>query len=200
MEFATDKAIFGDARPSWVEFVEVLEAGPGTGCCPPPEVSYKHDYSDDDFGEDAEGDDEEDEPFPEWPEATASESLSTAFTFAAGIERPTFGRRMALIFFGGDVSEKRFADANERIRRALGYTAKGVWHGADCIAYCFVDSRTPEQIAHGLERVKNAEIEDFLIVEALSVPLRNPTVSPLDTWVTSEFRHSASAGRRSSVR
>ncbi|QOF71872.1 hypothetical protein IG197_01905 [Aminobacter sp. SR38] len=175
-EKATDRSLLlgADPEPEWLHMVEVVEIGRHHAA---PDFEFYDNRHEDEFDEAA--------------------ALVGNVDLDA-LERPTFGRRLLLVWTCGEEHEvRRIESAKDSLKRALGPTARSVWHGNSFMAVAFCDARKPNDIALGLERHFDGEfVWDWLIVELLGLPVPDRSgLSPLATWIETAGRAAARRGR-----
>ncbi|MCF6118522.1 hypothetical protein L2449_16720 [Mesorhizobium muleiense] len=170
------KGLFGPAeRPTWLNNIELVELGANVAA---PDFEFY-----------AERRDEDDEVDP--PEAW---QLVNGVDYH-GCERPTFGRRLLLVWYCGDDEDARAIDrAQTALKSSLGPAARAVWHGVNFQAVAFLDPRRCEVIAESLRRHLAGEyVWDWLLVDIAGLPVPDQSgLSPLAVWMQNAGR----AGRK----
>lgn len=156
--------------PEWVEFLEVASIASDHGKVP--------------FSPPASECTEED---LEWH--PSSTNLVGVLRPRGQIDKRTFSRRLLIVSYCEDDSESFIEKHNERIKTALGASAKAVWHSEDLFGFAFLDARTPQDIVNSLHKtLRDDTVYDAAVFRLAGVLPERGTVSPLEDFLATSPR------------
>lgn len=154
-----ERYAFGESRPEWIDFAEALEIGADAWHGPGHEDDDGHLYK------------------------SAGAALMPELVGMG--ERPAFGKKIFLLSFVDGAEDRDINRLCERFSRRLGGATQS-WHGELFRAFAFIDTRSADAVALGLEQYWDDEIvqDCFLAQPIRIVSFDTSGLSPLQSWIT----------------
>ncbi len=173
------------AIPDWIEFLEVASISTDHGYPPHSSPAVRVEVGD------VEGHMDDGTDLVEWCIPSARNLLGRIDPGPTPDKR-FFDRRLLVVSYGSDDTDRHIARHNSLIRRALGVSSATVWHSEDIFAFAFRDSGHPQGIVDRLAGVLGEnQIFDCAAFKLAAVMPEKGVPSPLAHFLEQRGRSAA---------